>query len=88
MKTQKEKAKDLIDAMLGCNPNRQDGISAIDMIQSKLYALVAVDETIKSITVALLRTLNEDIRDVDVRGKILLDLIDYWSEVKQEIEKL
>ena len=47
---------------------------------AKMYALIAVNETI--------RTLNEDIRDVDVRGNILLDLIDYWREVKQEIEKL
>lgn len=47
---------------------------------AKECALIAVDETI--------RTLNEDIRDIDVRGNILLDLIDYWREVKQEIEKL
>ena len=43
-------------------------------------ALIAVDETI--------RTLNEDIRDIDVRGNILLDLIEYWEEVKEEIEKI
>lgn len=48
--------------------------------QAKQCALIAVDVTI--------RTLNEDIRDLDVRGNILLDLIDYWREVKQEIEKL
>lgn len=47
---------------------------------AKMYALISVEETI--------RTLNEDIRDVDVRGNILLDLIDYWREVKTEIEKL
>ena len=47
---------------------------------AKQCALIAVDETI--------RTLNEDIRDIDVRGNILLDLIDYWREVKQEIENL
>jgi hypothetical protein len=46
----------------------------------KQCALIAVDETI--------RTLNEDIRDLDVRGNILLDLIEYWKEVKQEIDKL
>jgi hypothetical protein len=46
----------------------------------KQCALIAVDETI--------RTLNEDIRDLDVRGNILLDLIEYWQEVKQEIDKL
>jgi hypothetical protein len=25
---------------------------------------------------------------LDVRGNVLLDLIDYWREVKQEIQKL
>ena len=47
---------------------------------AKQCALIAAEETI--------RTLNEDIRDLDVRGNILLDLIEYWREVKQEIEKL
>jgi len=42
--------------------------------------LVAVDEIIK--------TLNYDIKDLDVRGNVLLDLIKYWREVKQEIENL
>jgi len=46
----------------------------------KQCALIAVDE--------IINTLNFDIRDIDVRGSILLDLIDYWREVKQEIEKL
>lgn len=43
-------------------------------------ALIAVDE--------IIRTLNEDIRDLDVRGNVLLDLIEYWQEVKKEIKKL
>jgi hypothetical protein len=47
---------------------------------AKQCALIAVDE--------ILNTLNMDIRDVDVRGNILLDLIDYWKQVKEEIEKL
>ena len=47
---------------------------------AKKYALIALDE--------IINTLNDDIRDIDVRGNILLDLIDYWREVKQEIEKL
>ena len=47
---------------------------------AKQCALVAVDEIIK--------TLNYDIKDLDVRGNILLDLIKYWREVKQEIEKI
>jgi len=50
------------------------------LIIAKQCALIAVDETI--------RTLNEDIRDLDVRGNVLLDLIEYWIEVIQEIEKL
>lgn len=47
---------------------------------AKECALIAVDEIIV--------TLNEDIRDLDVRGNVLLDLIEYWQEVKQQIEKL
>jgi hypothetical protein len=41
---------------------------------------IAVDE--------IIQTLNYDIRDLDVRGSVLIDLIEYWREVKQEIEKL
>jgi hypothetical protein len=47
---------------------------------AKVCALIAVEETIN--------TLNYDIRDLDVRGSVLLDLITYWREVKTEIEKL
>lgn len=50
------------------------------LAQQKQCALISVDE--------IIITLNNDIRDIDVRGNILLDLIDYWREVKQEIEKL
>ena len=42
--TPKEKAQELFNTMLSCNPNRQDGISAIDTIQAKLCAGKAVDE--------------------------------------------
>ena len=40
----------------------------------------AVDEIID--------TLNFDIKDLDVRGSVLIDLIHYWRSVKEEIEKL
>ena len=40
----------------------------------------AVDEIID--------TLNFDIKDLDVRGSVLIDLIHYWRAVKEEIEKL
>ena len=46
----------------------------------KQCAILAVEE--------VLQTLNNDIRDLDVRGSLLLDLIKYYQEVKQEIEKL
>lgn len=47
---------------------------------AKQCSLIAVDE--------ITNTLNYDIRDLDVRGNVLLDLIHYWREVKLEIEKL
>ena len=46
----------------------------------KECVLLAVDEIIE--------TLNHDIRDLDVRGNILLDLIRYWRSVREEVEKL
>ena len=52
----------------------------LDLEEAKKCALITVDE--------IINTLNDDIRDIDVRGNILLDLIDYWREVKNEIEKL
>jgi hypothetical protein len=76
--TPKEKAEELIDKF------RSNIISFLsDNMKdrnAKQCALIAVDTTIQ--------TLNEDIRDLDVRGNVLLDLIDYWRQVKQEIEKL
>jgi hypothetical protein len=41
---------------------------------------IAVDE--------IIQTLNNDIKDLDVRGSVLIDLIIYWRQVKEEIEKL
>jgi hypothetical protein len=41
---------------------------------------IAVDE--------IIQTLNNDIKDLDVRGSVLIDLIIYWKQVKQEINKL
>jgi hypothetical protein len=41
---------------------------------------IAVDQIIE--------TLNNDIKDLDVRGSVLIDLIIYWRQVKEEINKL
>ena len=82
--TPKDKANELVDRMyfIISNNGQFTGVHSIPnkFAEAKKCALIAVDEIIK--------TLNYDIKDLDVRGNILLDLIKYWREVKQEIEKL
>lgn len=80
--TPKEKAKELLDKIYYCQryADNEDYIPLEAWKRAKQCALIAVDE--------IINTLNHDIRDLDVRGNILLDLIKYWREVKQEIEKL
>lgn len=75
--TPKEKAEQLADKYCDLN-YRWDGVYFYSW--AKECALIAVDE--------IIRTLNEDIRDLDVRGSVLLDLIEYWQEVEKEIKKL
>ena len=75
--TPKEKAQELFYKILK-HSFSDESVSALH--RAKQCALIAVDE--------IINTLNSDIRDLDVRGNILLYLIDYWREVKQEIEKL
>lgn len=70
--TPQEKAYELRDKF--------HAIHYVSLEMAKEGALIAVRETIT--------TLNEDIRDLDVRGNILLDLIRYWRNVEEEIEKL
>ena len=81
--TPKDKANELVDRMyfIISNNGQFTGVHSIPnkFAEAKKCALIAVDEIIK--------TLNYDIKDLDVRGNILLDLIKYWREVKQEIEK-
>lgn len=77
--TEKEKAEELYEAFYYAIPSFTDE-GSLEHNTAKQCALIAVDEIIS--------TLNCDIRDVDVRGNILLDLIDYWQQVKREIEKL
>jgi hypothetical protein len=75
--TPQEKAKELVLKYLRIDNNTKEWFNTHI---AKQCALIAVDET--------LLTLNKDIRDLDVVGNVLLDLIEYWQEVKQEIEKL
>ena len=76
--TPKEKAEQLVESYNELGKDFTRGVSMKEF--SKQCALIAVDE--------IINTLNFDIRDLDVRGNILLDLIKFWREVKQEIEKL
>lgn len=55
-------------------------IPQMSLGEAKQCALVAVGK--------ILKVLNEEIRDVDVRGNILLDLIDYYKEVEHEVSLL
>jgi len=78
--TAKEKANELFNKIY--NSEDYDGYCngcGLVFEQAKDIAVIAVDE--------ILLTLS-NIKDRDVRGNILLDLIKYWQEVKTEIEKL
>lgn len=77
--TPKDKAKELLDKYwIYLRANLMYAEDAKE--DAKVCALIAVDE--------IIQTLNYDIKDLDVRGSVLIDLIIYWREVKQEIEKL
>lgn len=69
----KEKAEKLFNKMLSKNPNRQDGVSKIDVIQAKQCALIAVDEILHALSYKVSTNFEE---------------IQYYVEVKQEIENL
>lgn len=73
--TPKEKAEELLKKMLGKNPNRQDGISRIDVIQAKQCALIAVDEMLSN------DGWSSNLEEWNTFKS-------YFEEVKHEIEKL
>ena len=81
-KTEKEKATELVDKMYYARryKDAEDYIPLEAWEHAQQCALIAVDE--------IILTLNKDITDLNVVGNVLLDLIEYWQEVKQEIEKL
>lgn len=80
--TSKEKAKELVEKTF-CFYLGDDG-KGNEFYTDKLECLRAADKCVSEI----LQTLSKDIKDLDVRGNVLLDLIKYWKEVKQELEKL
>ena len=79
--TPKEKAKELYD-LFSKHAKYWDCYNdmPLEINHTKQCALIAVNE--------IINTLNCDIRDLDVQGNVLLDLIRYWREVKQELLKM
>ena len=79
-----QKAIEILEKLIPHVYNEYDGSDGGGVYNAKRHtiecALIVVDE--------IINTLNHDIRDLDVRGSVLLDLIKYWREVKQELEKL
>lgn len=74
MKEPKDKAAELVEKMLGCNPTRQDGISMIDTIQAKLCAKIAVDE--------ILALEPPELSYLEQFSKT------YWQQVRLELDKI
>jgi hypothetical protein len=77
--TPKEKAEELYKKIDDADLVGSTDWVGCAFLDTKKCALIAVDE--------ILLTLNEDIKDLNVVGNVLLDLIKYWQEVKQEILK-
>jgi hypothetical protein len=61
------------------NGYRNEGLLSCDKRYKEAItcAIVCVEE--------IIGTLNRDIRDLDVRGNVLLDLIEYWREIETEL---
>ena len=81
--TPKEKADGLINKFIPhiAGADRYNStLNLYDKDIAKQCALIAVDE--------IIRTLNCDLQESDLRGLGLINLILYWMEVKKEIEKL
>lgn len=73
--TPKEKAKELVDKFMAIKSMKLSDYSLIYYPFAKLCALIAVDEILED--------------NVDDMSWELFDIrIEYWQEVKQEIEKL
>lgn len=81
--TPQEKAIQLVDDYMDLSDEQEYNTPRYMTKEMAIQcALRTVDE--------IINTLNHDIRDLDIRGNILLAsyLIEYWREVKEEIEKL
>ena len=76
----KEKAEELKNKFINTNSLKLSDYSRIEFPTAKQCALICCDE--------ILLTLNRDIQDINVVGNILLDLIKYWNNVREELLKM
>ena len=76
MKTPQDKAEELICKMLGCSPTRQDGISAIDTIQAKQCAKIAVEREIDLCSNILQELAAKDARHCHITARLQSELIE------------
>jgi hypothetical protein len=78
--TPKEKANDLVNNMFNCDNSTPEKSMAMLLIHSKQCALIAVDEILEN-----LNKISKDLISFDYQPYSHLN---YWNEVKHEIEKL
>jgi hypothetical protein len=87
--TPKEKAKELIESFYKCMPFRDVKLTSCDetpeliiqmeKLSAKQCALIAVDEV---------QRLIKDLSSCNYRFIYIIDEMNFWNEVKQEVEKL
>ena len=75
--TAKDKAKELVEKMLGDNNHYLNQNIEIDKLIAKQSALICVDEVLENISPKRISAYNPFMMNTD-----------YWQEVKQEINKL
>ena len=88
--TPQEKAKELINKMFNCDKSTPQESMAMLYPHAKQCALIAVDEILKSEKVDYLFT-REQINSIEYTSDDLWiheTFTEYWTDVKQEIEKL
>lgn len=82
--TPKDKAIDLVDKFINLNSNKISDYSRIEYPTAKQCALIAVDEIIEGIE----RAFDEYEKGTGIYVKNRIFYWDFYSDVKQEINKL
>ena len=82
--TPKQKAEELVDKFTNLNSHKISDYSRIEYPTAKQCSLIAVDEIIEGIE----RALDEYEKGTGIYVKNRIFYWDFYSDVKQEIEKL